>query len=94
MDSFRERLSSEEISKESATLITNARQSGTIAHYESSWRKWHSWCVRRQIDPIICSLTHILDFLTERFHEGFQYNTIAGFRSAISAYDNPIEGIT
>ena len=94
MDSFRERLSSEGISKESATLITNARQSGTIAHYESSWRKWHSWCVRRQIDPIKCYLTHILDFLTECFHEGFQYNTIAGFRSAISAYDDSIEDIT
>ena len=40
MDSFRERLSSEGISKESATLIANARRSGTITHYESSWRKW------------------------------------------------------
>ena len=36
MDSFKERLSSERISKESATLIANARRSGTITHYESS----------------------------------------------------------
>ena len=94
MDSFRKRLSSEGISKESTTLTANARRSGTITHYKSSWRKWHSWCVGRQIDPIKCPLTHILDFLTECFHEGFQFNTIAGFRSAISAYHDPIEGIT
>ena len=74
MNSFRERLSSEGISKKAATLITNARRSGTITHYESSWRKWHSWCVRRQIDSVKCPLTHILDFLTDCFHEGFQYN--------------------
>ena len=61
MDSFREKLSSEGMSKESATLIANAKRSGTITHYESSWRKWHSWCGRRQIDPIKCPLTHIFD---------------------------------
>ena len=86
MDSFRERLSSEGISKESATVIANVRRSGTLTHYESSWCKWHSWCVRKQIDPIKCPLTHILDILTECYHEGFQFNTIAGSRSAISAY--------
>ena len=40
----------------------------------------------------IDSLTHILDFLTECFYESFQYNTIAGFRSAISSYD-PLEAL-
>ena len=48
----------------------------------------------RKIDPIKCPFTHILDFLTECFHEGFQYNTTAGFRSVISVYHDPIEGIT
>ena len=94
MDSFKERLSSEGISKASATLIANARRSGTITHYELSWGKWYSWCVRRQIDPIKCPLTHILDFLTDCFHEGFQFSTIAGFRSAFSAYHGPTRGIT
>ena len=85
-------IASEGISKESATIIANARRAGTITHYESSLRKWHSWCVRRQIDPIKCPLTHILDFLTECFHEGFQFNTIAGFRSAIS-YHEPMKAL-
>ena len=50
--------------------------------------------LEEKIDPIKCPLTHTLDFLTECFHEGFQYNAIAGFRSAVSAYHDPIEGIT
>ena len=85
MDSFREKLSSKGLSKESATLITNARRSGTITLSKSSWREWHSWCVRRQNDLIKYRLTYILDFLTECLHEGFQFNTIAVFRFAISA---------
>ena len=32
--------------------------------------------------------------LTECFQESFQYNTISGFRSAISAYHDPIQGIS
>ena len=35
----------------------------------------------------------VVQFLTECFQEGFKYITIAGFRSAISAYHDPIQGI-
>ena len=38
--------------------------------------------------------SHLRIFLTDCFHEGFQFNTIVGFRSAISAYHEPIGGIT
>lgn len=38
------------------TLITAARRSGTISHYNSSWRKWHSWCVGRKVCPLKCSV--------------------------------------
>ena len=34
-----------------------------------------------------------MQFLIECFQEGFKYNTIAGFKSAISAYHDPIQGI-
>ena len=35
----------------------------------------------------------MVQFLTECIQEGFKYNIIAGFRSAISAYYDPIQGI-
>ena len=37
-------------------------------------------------------MTSVLDFLTCCFHKGYEYNTIAGYRSAISVYHDTIEG--
>ena len=36
IDSFREKLSTEGLSEESAILIANARRPGTVSHYESA----------------------------------------------------------
>ena len=36
IDSFREKLSAEGLSEESAILIANARRPGTVSHYESA----------------------------------------------------------
>jgi len=35
-----------------------------------------------------------LNFLADCYNEGLEYSTIAGYRSAISAYHDPIEGMT
>ena len=47
---------------------------------------WNSWCRQRGFDPIRCDLNPILEFLTEIFHQGLEYNTICDCRSAILAY--------
>ena len=93
MGSLSERLHAEGVSKDSAAHIANARRSGTNAHYKSVCRKWHSWCYQRQIDPIKCSVNKVLQFLTECYNMGYEHSTIAGVRSAISAYHDPINGI-
>ena len=56
MDSLREKLFAEGLSEESAILIANGRGPGTVSHYESARRKWNSYCVRRKIHPIRCSM--------------------------------------
>jgi len=93
VDTFRKQLSSEGISEEVTELITSAWREGTLSRYESAWRKWGSWCDRRKIDPIRCSVNYILDFLSDSFTNGLQHSTIAGYRSAISAYHSPIDGL-
>ena len=90
LGSFREKLLAEGLSEKAVTLISNARRQGTISHYESSWRKWNCWCRQRGFDPIRCDLNPILEFLAELFTNGLAYNTICGYRSAISAYHDPI----
>ena len=92
MDGFRERLATEGISEQATMLITNARRSGSVSNYESSWRKWSGWCLQRQVDPFRCSLSYILDFLAELFSKGFAYRTINCHRSALSAYHDLLEG--
>ena len=51
MDSFLEKLSSQGLSKESISIITNAERKGTCTHYESSWRKWDIWCIEKRLIP-------------------------------------------
>ena len=92
MNSVLEKLLAEEISRESAELVLHARRKGTRSHYESAWRKFSSWCFKQKTDPFGCSLALILQFLTDQFKQGREYNTIAGYRSAISAFHLPIAG--
>ena len=92
MDSVRENLVTEGISENSTKLILHARREGTLSHYESSWRKFYSWCKGKEVDPFGCPLTSILQFLTDQFKEGLEYKTIAGYRSAISAFHQPLDG--
>ena len=93
VDSLMERLQVGLVLEDSVALITNARRSGTNAHYESAWRKWHSWSSKRKVYPIKFSVNKILRFLTKCFNIGFEHCTISGFRSVILAYRDPINGI-
>ena len=92
-DSLMERLQAELILEDFVALIKNARRSGTNAHYESAWRKWPSWSSQRNVYPIKHYVNKILQFLTKCFNMSYEHWTISGFRSGISAYCDPINGI-
>ena len=62
MDSFKQKLFTKVISKESASLISDPRRSGAVSHYESAWRKCGNSCRSRQIIPIESPLSFILGF--------------------------------
>ena len=94
MDGLRKKMATEGLSKRAADLITSSRRPGTISNYESSWRKWSSWCTGREVDPFQCPLRNILDYLAELFELGLSYRTINSHRSAISAYHVQIDGIS
>ena len=68
LGSFRENVFAERLSEKVVRLISDARRSGAVNHYKSSWRKWNSWCIQRVFDPTRCDLNPILGFLTEIFH--------------------------
>ena len=66
-------------------LLSASVRKSTNKTYDSSWRKWNSWCDRPQIDPISAGLNNVLAFLSEQFKNNLQYRTVNVLRSAISA---------
>lgn len=93
LDCFRQCLASEGLSEKATDLITNSRRRGSISNYQSAWRKWTGWCMQQQADPVRCDVNIIANYLAMLFHKGFEYSTINGHRSAISAYHNPINSV-
>ena len=84
----------EGISKAASDLISKLRRPNSNANYESSWRKWASWCSRRETDSFSSNINEILDYLTDLYKQGFQYRAINNHRSAISVYrENLYENI-
>jgi len=69
---FRKGLEAEEISSKAATLISNSRRTSSTNNYKSAWRKWHSWCCKRQADSFKAPLTLVLDFLADLFEKGYK----------------------
>ena len=91
VESVRQQALATGVSIEAANLLAeHSWRKGTRCTYESAWRKWNSWCVSREIDPLCSSVESVINYLTHRFHQGDQYNTLNIQRSAISAFHNPI----
>ena len=91
-ESLRNRLITEGFSAESYTLLLESRRPGTQMAYKGPWGKWNSWCRERGINPLQASVGQIANFLTTQLHNGLEYSTLNGYRSALSAYHPDIEG--
>ena len=73
-------------------LLSASRQS-TRETYQSAWRRWSGWCVKRKIDPLSTPLTDILLYLTEYFNSGAAYRSVNVARSAISTSHAKLNGL-
>ena len=94
LDSVRKNLQAKGVSEKASSLILSSRRDGTTSHYESAWRKWSGWCSQRKVHPFRCPLADILEFLSASFEEGLEHSTIAGYRSALSAYHESVDGVS
>ena len=85
-------LQSKGISSNASKLILAAWRPSTNSVYNSAWKKWHCWCIAREVDPLCPSLADITGFLAHSFDEGLEYRTINTYRSALSGVLPPMEG--
>ena len=91
MESLRDHLSSEGISKEATDILLSAQRRSTNAQYKSCWAKWCCWCRQQQVDNFRPAVSDLVHFLTELFEQGKQYSTINTYRSAISSTVPPLD---
>ena len=93
MDTIRQGYITEGISSEAAQLLLSGWSKGTNTAYQSAWKKWVSWCMSREVDPILCPVHPFLDFLAGLFSEGLQYRSINTIRSAVSMTNKQVNGV-
>ncbi|KAK2556969.1 hypothetical protein P5673_020799, partial [Acropora cervicornis] len=84
LDLIRKTLSNKGFSKQAVDIICASWTAGTEKQYKGVWDKWSGWCRKRQIDLPQASVTQVVEFLTDCFHEGKGYSTINTYRSALS----------
>jgi site-specific recombinase XerD len=74
-------------------LLLGSWKRGASYAYNSAWQKWHSWCLKREVDPFSGPLAFVLDFLAWMHFKGYEYRTIHVHRSAISSVLPYIDGL-
>ena len=89
---LQQRYQAEGIPRNATQLLISATRNSTEKTYESSWKRWCSWCDKRKTDPISASLNSILSFLADCFDEGLQYRSLNVLRSALSSTHPKIDG--
>ena len=92
MENIRKEWSDRGFSEKAISVMQQSRRPGTQNAYNSSWNKWHCWCVERGLDPFQSTLESIVNFLSELLDSGLEYSTINGYRSSISAFHKEIDG--
>ena len=82
-----------EFSETAAELYRGSWRAGTEAAYDTAWKRWSSWCYSREVNPVQATVAHIGNFLSTEYELGKAYNTINGYRSAISARHPNVDGM-
>ena len=94
VESVRQQALSRGISTDAANLLAEfSWRKGTKCTYESAWRQWSCWSLSRQIDPVCSSVESVVNYLSDRYNKGDQYNTLNIHRSAISAFHSLVDNI-
>lgn len=71
-------------SEQIVELLLAGNRQNTQSTYDSAWRNWCEWCLRRDVNPLSATLAAVLGFLTHLHSTGKAYNTVNVHRSMIS----------
>ena len=93
VEHLRESLSSQGLSGQATELILNSWRSKTSRSYDSLFGRWNRWCSERGSDPFSGPISEVANFLASLYKEGYQYNSVNAYRSAISSVHDKADGV-
>lgn len=79
----RQSLALQGISGQTQDILMGAWRKSTTTQYAPYLKKWETYCVERQIDPINPDMAQVLDFLTSLFSTGVGYSAINTAKCAL-----------
>ena len=93
VEHLRESLNSQGLSGQATELILNSWRSKTSRSYDSLFGRWNRWCSERGSDPFSGPISEVANFLASLYKEGYQYNLVNAYRSAISSVHDKADGV-
>ena len=93
MEHLRERLNCQGLSYQATDLILKSWRTKTNRSYDSLFGRWNRWCGERGSDPFSGPVSEVANFLAFLFQEGYQYNSVNAYRSAISSVHEKVDGL-
>ena len=93
MEHLRESLAGRGLSSQATRLVMESWRAKTNKSYNSLFGRWDRWCSERGSDPFSGPVTDVANFLASMFQEGYQYNSVNAYRSAISSVHEKVDGL-
>lgn len=90
----RESYSSWGISPQASDRMLALWRDKTNSNYGSSFPRWASWCQQKDQDPLVGPIEDVVNFLANLHSEGYQYQSLNAYRSAISSTHQYVDGVT
>ena len=89
---LRQSYSSQGLSSEASDLMLASWRDKTNSNYGSSFAKWAGLCQQRGRNPLSGPVADVVNFLAELFSQGYQYQSLNCYRSAISSAHEKVDG--
>ena len=89
---LRESYTSQGLSSEASNLMLASWRDKTNSNYGSSFAKWAGWCQQRGRNPYFGPVADVVNFLAELFSQGYQYQSLNSYQSAISSVHEKVDG--
>ncbi|POG61380.1 hypothetical protein GLOIN_2v1786700, partial [Rhizophagus irregularis DAOM 181602=DAOM 197198] len=84
----------EKFSDKTINLLSSSVDNRSSRTVSSAIRVWEHWCDSQHVDPVTCPINKICEFFSDMLTFGKSYNTIAGYRSAISEIHERIDNFS